>query len=139
MDMISILIIVCAPFLVAGLWCFMCWLISRVGGWANLAENFAFDGLPEGETLNSESLQLNGFCNYNRIVKMTICEHGLHLAVWPIFIGHKPVMIPWNEIRRAVPRSVFWIKQVGFEIGEPKVVTMRVMRKTYRRFPLPEI
>lgn len=103
-----------------------------------MAKKFPADGLPLGETLYGESLQLNGFCNYNRVVKMTVSEAGLHLAVMPIFIGHKPVFIPWHEIRHAVSRSFLRIEQVGFEIGEPKVSRMRVMRKTYERFPLPE-
>lgn len=139
MDPVVISIVLGAPFVFGAFWCFVCWLISRVGGWAVLARKFPSEGLPTGQTLNGESLQLNGFCNYNRIVRMTLCEHGLHLAVWSIFVGHKPVMIPWNEIRHAVPRSVFWVKQVGFEIGEPKIATMRVMRRTYEHFPLPEV
>ncbi|MDP4623720.1 MAG: hypothetical protein NWT08_01145 [Akkermansiaceae bacterium] len=139
MDTLPIIIIVCAPFLFVGVWCFVCWIISQVGGWAALAKKFPADGLPSGETLHGESLQLNGFCNYNSVMKMTLSEHGLHLAVMPIFVGHKPVMIPWSEIHRAVPRNFLWIKQVGFEIGDPKAATMRVLRKTYLRFPLPEI
>ncbi|MEP2777014.1 MAG: hypothetical protein ABJQ29_12530 [Luteolibacter sp.] len=135
----TILIIIFAPIVFAAFWCLVCWIISWVGGWAALAKEFPEKGLPEGDSLNGESLQLNGFCNYNRIVRMTICERGLHLAVWPIFIGHKPVMIPWNEIRRAIPRKILWIEQVGFEVGEPKVAKMRVMRRTFDRFPLAKI
>ena len=139
MDPKIVLILIGAPIVFVAHWSFVCWVISKVGGWAKLARRFPADFIPNGGVLKGESLQLNRFCNYNMVVRMTVHERGLHLAMFPLFVFHKPILIPWNQILHPTPTKLLWIEQVRFQVGDPAIATIRVSRKAFARFPGPGV
>lgn len=80
-------------------WMAIVFLISRIGGWAGLAERFTTDQKPSGDQFSLASLRLGYFGNYSNCVNVAISAQGIRLH--PIFLfraGHKPLLIPWNAI-----------------------------------------
>jgi len=125
------------PVFFVGLWCFICFILSRLGGWYALGRRFRSDRVPDGEALRWQSAQLGGFCNYNRCLNMVISKEGLHLRIWPAFrLGHPPLLIPWEEIQHHRMKRVLWIEQISFEIGDPAIARMTVSKQLSERFPV---
>lgn len=124
------------PVFFVGLWCLICLLISRIGGWSRLAEKFATTEVPPGTVLEGQSVKLSGLTNYNRCLTIIIAKEGLYMKVWPIFgIGHKPILIPWNEIRNGKPGRFLWMRTVSFEAGNPKIARISLSEKVFNMFP----
>lgn len=124
------------PVFFAGLWCFVCFLLSRIGGWSRLAEKFATKEVPVGTVLEGQSAQLSGFTNYNRCLTIIIAREGLYMKVWPIFgLGHRPILIPWDEIRNSKPRRFLWMRTVSFDAGNPLIARIALSEKVFQMFP----
>ncbi len=120
-----------------GIWCAVVWLISRIGGWAELARVFPAEELPPGEILWGQSAQLRGFCNYNGVLTIVVSEKGLYMQPWrPFRIGHAPLLVPWKELRNPRPREMLWVEQVMLDVGEPKIVKMCVGKRLFGKFPV---
>ena len=133
---LSPLIFLLFPILFAGFWCFVLFLLSRIGGWGRLAEKFAAPIAPAGKIFHGQSAQLSGFCNYNRCLTIIVAAEGIYLRVWPLFgIGHKPILIPWDEIRNPRDSRFLWIRRVAFDVGNPAIVRMSLSEKLSREFP----
>lgn len=131
-----LLLLLLFPMIFAGFWCFVCFLLSRIGGWSRLAKRFAVDTPPAGKIFYGQSAQLSGLCNYNGCLTIIVAAEGLYLRVWALFrAGHKPILIPWAEIRNPRPRKFLWIRKVAFDAGSPASVRFSVSEKVYREFP----
>lgn len=130
------LIVLTFPIIFAGVWFSVLFLLSRFGGWADMARKFRAVEIPEGLVLRWQSVQLGGWCNYNRVLTFVISEKGFYMAPWkPFSFGHQPLLIPWEEIRNSTPKKLLWIKQVVSEIGSPAIAKMCVERKVFEIFP----
>jgi hypothetical protein len=100
-------------------WCFVCWLISLIGGWRRLAQAYRTSELPSGHSLFARFV-LVGIASYRNTVTLHITPAGLHLAVMPLFrVGHPPLLIPWHRLRSGKPASFRWLPAVRFEVLEP--------------------
>jgi hypothetical protein len=103
----------------SAIWCFVCWLISIIGGWRRLAQHYRTSDTPNGPGLFARFLRL-GISSYRRTVTVHITPAGLHLAVMPLFrLGHPPLMIPWSAVRNATPSSYRWMQAVRFDVLGP--------------------
>jgi hypothetical protein len=81
----------------AAFWCFVLWLISRLGGWSEIAGKYPATARPDGLHLTGRSLRLRPFTNYNGCLHVTLSPAGIYMFPWAIFrIGHKPILIPWS-------------------------------------------
>ncbi len=119
------------------IWCGVIFLISQIGGWARLAQAFPATEMPKGEVLGWQSAQLQGWCNYNRVLTFVISEEGLYMRPWGLFrMGHAPVLIPWGELKNPRARRLFWVEQVVFDVGEPRVVKLCLEKKPFEKFPV---
>lgn len=81
----------------ATFWCFVLWLISRLGGWSTMTETYPATVRPDGLHLTGRSLRIGFFTNYNGCLDVTLSPAGIYMVPWAVFrIGHKPILIPWN-------------------------------------------
>lgn len=124
------------PFFFGALWCGVCLLLSGLGGWGRLAEKFAALRPPAGTRFFMQSGKV-GVVNYKGCLTVHTSADGLHLAVWPFFrIGHKPLLIPWRDIHNGQVRSVLFSESVAFEVGSPKIATLRLSKKIFAGQPV---
>ena len=102
------------------LWTGVVFLLSRVGGWARLAERFGADGPGEGQAFNWSTAYFRLTCSYRHCLTVTLSELGIHLV--PIFvfrIGHKPLFIPWSAIAELQRRRILFYSSVKLNLKDP--------------------
>jgi hypothetical protein len=90
-------------------WCLLFWLIGQLGGWSSLAESYATDRQPSGETFSWVSGKLNFFSSYNNCLTVSVSREGVLLRPMPLFrFGHKAMYFPWDSIEiMGVRREIF--------------------------------
>ncbi len=80
-------------------WMAIVTLISRVGGWSELAKRFGSDAPPDGEVFKWCSARLRIFCNYSNCLRVTVSDAGIHIRTLVFFkVGHQPLFIPWRAV-----------------------------------------
>ncbi|MDF1814542.1 MAG: hypothetical protein P1V20_20215 [Verrucomicrobiales bacterium] len=115
------LILLAFPFLFAGIWCFVCLLLSGISGWKGLADRYGVAEPVEGEVRRFQSGMI-GVVSYRNTLNVTVSEKGLGLAVLPIFRpGHAPLFIPWEEVASSEVKKIFGIEVVNFRVGNVKI------------------
>lgn len=89
------------------MWVSVCFLLSRVGGWSELAARYpAPDGVT-GTNFHWRSGRV-GWVNYRNCLNLTATPAGLKLSVVAIFkMGHAPILVPWSAIRAEREKSFF--------------------------------
>ncbi len=94
-----------------GFWYLICWLISRIGHWATLANEFpAALGLPVGTRRYFMRTMELGLAQYKNCLTVGVAPTGLYLC--PIFLfrpGHAPILIPWTAIARGEKKKRLWL------------------------------
>jgi hypothetical protein len=91
-------IIIFLAFFVA-LWLFVCFMLSRVGGWEKLARAYRYDGRFSGECWRFRSCKMNGYTNYNNCLTFGTNPAGLYMKMLPMFcFHHPPLLIHWSDI-----------------------------------------
>jgi hypothetical protein len=90
-------------------WLLVFWLIAQLGGWASLAETYASDRSPSGESFTWTSGKLNFFSSYNNCLTVAVTREGVLLRPMPLFrFGHKQMFFPWDAIEiMGVRREMF--------------------------------
>ncbi|MCP5537419.1 MAG: hypothetical protein H7A51_14450 [Akkermansiaceae bacterium] len=117
-----------------GFWCFVCWMISVLGGWGRMAARFPRTLAPTGQRFDMQSGSV-GLANYNNCLTIHVSGAGIDFAVWPIFrMGHKPVFIPWQELNHPRVKQFLWYKYVRIDVGSPKLATITVSEKVFSAF-----
>jgi hypothetical protein len=91
------------------LWVSISFLLSRLGGWANLAEQFPAICRGQGNVFNWHSARFNYFVNYSNCLTVIVSAAGIYLQPM-IFLrmGHKPIMVPWDAIT-VLERRYFFV------------------------------
>ena len=108
------------PFVAVVMWFLIVSLISLMGGWRSLADAYE---APEGFELDPaarfrfRSLQLRRGvlfpANYSNIMTVGLTEAGLYLVPFVLFrFQHRPLLIPWTDIRDCQGGSFFWVHWV---------------------------
>jgi hypothetical protein len=101
-------------------------VIARLSGWARLAERFPADREPEdGICFRGQFLRI-GWCDYNGCLTIRVSSEGLYLAIWPIFVGHRPLLIPWTALRVVEERRRRWFPVVLLDVGEPSQARLQL-------------
>lgn len=101
-------------------------VIAKVGGWTKLAEKFPADREPDEATcFRGQFLQI-GWCGYNGCTTIRVSPDGLYLAVWPIFVAHPPILIPWSELRVFQERRRRWFAAAVVEVGIPTIAKLEL-------------
>ncbi|HNT73822.1 MAG TPA: hypothetical protein PKH77_02260 [Anaerolineae bacterium] len=117
-----LLIVMAFPLIFIPFWCFVVWLLSRLGGWGRLASFYRAVEPFTGQTWTWRGGRL-GFVNYRSVLTLGADPAGLYLAVMPLFrVGHAPLWIPWSEIE-VVERDGILGLYMGFRFAQaPDVV-----------------
>lgn len=101
-------------------------VIAKFSGWEKLAERFPADRvLDEGMCFRGQFLRI-GWCDYNGCVTIRVSPDGLLLAVWPIFVGHAPLLIPWSVVRVVEERRRRWFADALVEVGQPPLAKLHL-------------
>lgn len=101
-------------------WSFVCWIISRFG-WARLAERYATDLQPVGDTRHMQSMRVN-MTRYSATVTMTLNDVGFYAEPMILFRpGHKRLLIPWTELHNPKPSLMRIWPMVSLDVGFPTV------------------
>ncbi|CAN0499304.1 unnamed protein product, partial [Discosporangium mesarthrocarpum] len=89
-------------------WMGVVYLISRVGGWAELAKRFGSDAPEKGELFTWCSARLRVLCSYSNCLRVSLSDTGIHIRTLIFFkFGHRPLFIPWAAVRGLQVRR-FW-------------------------------
>ena len=104
------------------IWTGVCHLIASMSGWKKLAEAFGSEEEPQGEAFNWQTGRL-GWASYNNVLHAVINDHGLHLRVNRLFVGHRPLFIPWAYIQVTPDQKKFGQLWLTLEISHPATTT----------------
>ena len=115
---VGTVIIVAVNFVVFWLLCF--WLVAQLGGWASLAQTFATERPPSGETYNWVSGKCNFFSTYNNCLTVSVMDEGIRIGPMLLFrFAHKPLFIPWDAVALMGLRRELMRHGTAFEITKP--------------------
>jgi hypothetical protein len=100
MPMTDIIVAVFMLALVAGILASTFWAISRLSGWASLAQEFPLQNpLPESDH-GIGSLSFAPIWGYNGCVLWRADDDYLHLRIMlPFNLFHPPMSLPWTEVQ----------------------------------------
>jgi hypothetical protein len=105
------------PCYAVALWLLVSAVISYIGGWATLAKRFRFRPPFLGEKWSGQSGQMRWIAGYGNCLTLGCNQQGLYLAIMPLFrFRHPPLLIPWEEIKIARTRILFF-RYVRFGLG----------------------
>lgn len=122
MDGMSIIIFVFLfPLLFAAIWALVFRINAALSGWTLLAEHFHHAEVFRGESRTFQSARLNGI-RYKYVLEIGWAEGGLYLRPFgPFRVFHRPLLIPWAEIRaESVQRAFFTGARLTFR-SRPEV------------------
>lgn len=113
-----------------GIFVFVIYFLSRKG-WSDLVNMYQFDGVFQGHRFGVISAGINGV-NYNNCLILKYNEQGFYLRPTFIFrLFHKPVFIPWGEIKVIRDKQILFIKLKELIIGDPAVAIMQMKNSTF--------
>jgi hypothetical protein len=128
---VNAILIALLPFLIAGWWCFVVWILSVMGGWRRLAAQYRARRPPTGRRLSMQSGKI-GFVNYNGCLTIHASDDGLWLSVMALFRpGHPPLLIPWSKIHNRQTRRIWGRERVAFEVGSPATARLQLPAKVF--------
>ena len=99
------------------IWTFVCFILSRVGGWEKLAQVYRYDGEFSGKRWRFRSCRMNGFVNYNNCLTFGASPEGLYINIFPMFrFRHPPLLIAWSEIKEEQAKGIiFEYRELSFD------------------------
>jgi hypothetical protein len=98
-------------------WLMVTLVISYIGGWASLAQEFRCPEDFVGRRYHGYSGYMRGLAHYRNCLTLGANHQGLYLAVLFLFrLAHPPLFIPWREISVTRKRLLF-IPMVRFQLG----------------------
>lgn len=122
-EQIPILLPALFPVFFIAIWCGICLLLSRLGGWDKLARSYRYENA-DIDIIKSFFMQSAGMgqTSYNNCVLIKVAEKGLHLSVFPIFrLGHPPLFFPWDALPMPETKRMLWMTYHVYEIDGVKL------------------
>lgn len=109
-------------------------MFKRRSGYARLAALYPAIGPPEGNVLRGQTAQF-GAVRYARCVTVGIADEGLFLQIVSRSLGrHRPILLPWWEVRATYPSHLRLREAVELIVGTPPIVSLRVLPSLYADF-----
>lgn len=113
-----------------GLWIFITYIISKTG-WAVLAGKYQYDGPFTGEKAGIISAAFNN-TRYKNALVLRYNYEGMYIKPVAIFrLFHKPILIPWKEIKAIRDKKLFAITLKELVIGDPVVTVMTIKENLF--------
>ena len=105
-------------------------------GWDTLVVRYATDKIPQGTIKSGLTVQIGEglFAPiYKNWTTIGVSDAGLYIGAKGIagLFGIKPVIIPWNEIRRVDPATLYWQKAARLSIGDPEITPLVLTSDSY--------
>ncbi len=115
------------PLFFVTVWCTICFVLSRVSGWALLARRFRTDSRFLGQTWGWQSARMRWGCNYNHCLTFGSDPSGLYMSiVFLLRIGSPPLLIPWAEVTVWRRRKILFFQFVELRLGSEEQVRLLV-------------
>jgi hypothetical protein len=112
-----------------GLWCGVCLILARFGGWSRLAARFPATSAPIGDKVPFTSAKF-GLVRYSNVLSAVRTNEGLYLSIWlPWRLGHPPLFIPWPEMRNLQTSRTFGFDWADVTVDTPHPVKIRLPLK----------
>ena len=111
------------------MWCSVCLLLARIGGWSALATKFRAVEQPAGERFRFCSAKI-GIAAYRSAITAIKSDTGLHLSVLALLrLGHSAILIPWSEMKNPRAKRVLGASWVDVTVSTPSIITVRLPAK----------
>jgi hypothetical protein len=118
------------PLAFVGLWLFVGWILSRVSGWAALAERFPASERPQGRKLHRQVVSM-GPVGEDGVTGMLVSSRGLYLYAMFLFrFGRRPLLLPWHAVAFVAEKKLLWWRSYDLDLGG--LTTVRVKEKAFR-------
>lgn len=113
------------------------WLVSRFGGWHQLARQFPCERPPPERLWRWQSISLGRAVHYSGIITMGIDPVGLYLALpWIFNVGHRPFLVPWHEMQLERKRPRWGGEYLEIRFPNLPNVVLRLPARTVRHIAL---
>ncbi|NKB51060.1 MAG: hypothetical protein GKR97_02350 [Rhizobiaceae bacterium] len=101
-------------------WLGIVYMISRIGGWAGLAEQFPATGRIQGSVYRFCSARLKFMTSYSNCMTVIVSPSGLYMEPMILFrFGHSPILIPRRAIVDYDVGSLPFFRSVRLTIQKP--------------------
>jgi len=96
---------------------------ARMTGWHALAQHFPASSEPPNVNWRQNGgVGLIGLVQLRNLLRAAATDEGLFLAFPKIFsAGHAPLLIPWSRLRIMDDKTIFGIRVITMQAGEPKI------------------
>ncbi len=122
------------PFLFAGMWVGVSYLLSRMSGWRALSQRYPAVAEPVGERLIWASAQLGGV-SFRSCLNMTLSPAGLYMVPARMFrLFMPPLLIPWSDVRFAGFPKVFFFEFACLRLGGAEGTVLCLFRRGSKNF-----
>ena len=111
-------------------WSAIVYLIARLGGWSDLAKQYALQEPYSGTTFQMQSVTIGILGNYRSVVTIGANDVGLYLNPLVVYRpGHPPLLIPWDDIEPRQARGLSFVEMVSFSPRMAPKRTISISKK----------
>jgi len=107
-------------------------LFNRAGGYGDLAARFPGGSEPQGRRWERQSVMFANTVAYKFCVTVVVAEEGVWLQARPPAQGlQAAIMVPWRDVARAEPVTLYWRAGVRLICGQPETGRVTVYREIW--------
>jgi hypothetical protein len=108
-----------------------------VSGWEEVVARYGTGIIPQGTIRSGMTVQIGEgmFAPiYKNCTTIGVSDAGLYIGYNGIagLFGIKPAIIPWNQIRRVDPATLYWQRAARLSIGDPEITPLVLPWDSYR-------
>jgi hypothetical protein len=120
------------PFFFIGMWTLVTYVISKMG-WTNLVDKYLFQDQFIGQRIGIISASINN-SNYKNSLILKYNQDGIYLRPVILFrLFHKPILIPWTEIKEVRTKKILFTTLKELIVGHPFVAIITLKESTFRQ------
>lgn len=120
------------PFFFVGIFVLAMYVLSK-RGWSDLVSRYPFYGVFQGVRIGITSAGINGL-SYNNCLVLRFNEQGFYLKTILVFrLFHKPIFIPWGEIKDIRDKDILFIQLKELVIGNPAIAIIQLRNKDFEK------
>jgi hypothetical protein len=132
-DHLVVLWITVFPLYFGAIWCFVCAILSYIGGWSALASRYRLHSAYVGVRWSFQSGQMRWRVGYSNCLTVGGNPRGLYLAALALFrFRQPPLLIPWEEVT-VIRRRFLFVSWVRLELGREAQIPLSISTKLAER------
>jgi hypothetical protein len=121
------------PFFFIGIWILATFILAKMG-WADLANKYLFENDFIGQRKGIISAGINSV-NYKNSLVLKFNDEGIYLRPSILFrLFHKPILIPWSEIKEVRTKKILFFTYKELIIGNPFVAMLTIKENIFKEF-----